>query len=890
MKIRKALFFTGLVSLGHLSAAVTDAPAPPAETPPAKDLAQLIRELSDEKYKTRESATVEIWKMAEKALSTLEEAAKSSDPEQAFRARELLQRIRLHITPDTDPSVITLVEQYLKSTSNGEKSNLFDKLRTKRAWLQMLKLYAKESDDELKLKLRPSMSGIAVRAAREKLIAGDIKSAREFLELAPEDSLGLLALAEFYRGQGLLQAELERAKSLDGRKGRALYLALLRSAGDLKTAREVAAELGETEISSSLAALSGDPVPWLKSRTANEPLVAAYHFAAIARWNSGKLRPSDIAPLVEGLSTKDPSERDAAINGLFLLGEDQAAMGAYIKSEPLLAFVDLESQERIPEALAALGFDPQHPDYKPWVEKRFNHLSNQEIEDQHEVANDDTELVTLASFLERRGQAEDAFALFSGPAAAMAEKDSDGFLSFLGSLVGTSKSQDGAPLLAKRLGQAWAGEDPVRWEELVSSLLGENDITSDWWDWLAQLDPAATRSQRLDAMLALFDVGKDPGKLRDEWLQRAWKQIKDAPGPTADRVSLIATLATVCGDGRSLLKAWDLLPQEKRSDLNYFPHVVCLTNEGRWGDAADIFLKQIDDLAASKQDAGADLHAYAASTLRKAGREAQAAMHEGWVNRLFLGDARLAVQIGHGYAFGCDYKRANEWWERAAMLANPDSPEFLQAITLILDGWMENGRWSESASICEMLCAIYASGEYQLRHLPMLRQRVQGDTARALATLQSNRERSLAMLGKCHALFLTDGSLADFFFPSLRRAGLMKEHDEWFEATWRQVDQMARRYPDSDNTSNTAAWLAARAMRHLDDAERLLAGAIAQRPRQPAYLDTMAELQFSKGNRPKAIEWSKSAVNYAPVGDRESEYMVLRRQLERFQSDPLPKS
>ncbi len=892
MKIRTALFFSGLITLGPLTAATTDPPAPAQEAAPAKSLDALVRELSNEDYKTRENASREIWKQAEKALPVLEEAAKSTDPEQAIRAKELLQKIRLEITPDTDPTVAALVERYIKATSKSEKATLFDKLRTKRAWLQLLRLFSDEKDEDMKLRLRPSISGIAVRAAREKLSEGKTEAAQAFLELAPEDGSGLLALAEFYRSQGKLEEELAKAKTLDGRRGRALHLALLRSAGDTRTAREIADEIGEPEIAASMAALSGDPRPWLKTRSSSDPLVSAYHFAATAKWNSGKVRPSDIGPLVDALASRDPSERDAAINALLLLGESQVALPVYIKSDPVAAFIDLEGQERVPEALKALGFDPEKPDYKPWVEKRFRQLTELDIEDQHEISMDDGELVLLAGFLERRGNAKEAFELYAGPAAALAEKDTSTFLGLVGRLAGTGKSQDGSPDLARRLGTAWAGDSDLKWQELVESIFGDTELINGWWDWLGKLAPESSRNERLDALFALFDVGKDTKKTRDLWIEKAWKHIKEANAVPVEKVSLIEALSMTVGDSRNFLKAWEMLPEENRNDQNWFLHIASLTNEDRWGDAADIILKQIAGITALKQPPGAEMHAYAAAALRRAGREQEAAEHDKRVNLLSLGESRLAIQIGHGYAFGGDYGRANEWWERAARFANPETNEFFNAISMILDNahWMETGKWSEAASICEVFCAISASREYNWsKHLPLLRQRIQGDTARALSMLDENRERSLATLAKCHQLFLTDGSLADFFYPSLRRAGLMKEHDAWFESTWNAISAMARRYPESDNTQNTAAWLAARAMRHLDEAEEMLLSALAMRPRQPAYLDTMAEIQFAKGNREKAIEWSKTAVNYTPIGDRESDYLVLRRQLQRFQSDPLPK-
>ena len=96
--------------------------------------------------------------------------------------------------------------------------------------------------------------------------------------------------------------------------------------------------------------------------------------------------------------------------------------------------------------------------------------------------------------------------------------------------------------------------------------------------------------------------------------------------------------------------------------------------------------------------------------------------------------------------------------------------------------------------------------------------------------------------------------------------GLIKEHDEWFRISWDRMTAVLAKFPDSDNTCNTAAWLASRAQRKLDEAEKLLHHALAANPEQSAYLDTMAEIQFAKGNREKALEWSAQAINFMPDG------------------------
>ena len=86
-------------------------------------------------------------------------------------------------------------------------------------------------------------------------------------------------------------------------------------------------------------------------------------------------------------------------------------------------------------------------------------------------------------------------------------------------------------------------------------------------------------------------------------------------------------------------------------------------------------------------------------------------------------------------------------------------------------------------------------------------------------------------------------------------------------------------------------------MRRLDDALRHSQAAIKLRPYQGAYLDTMAEVWFAKGDRKKAIEWSKKAITASishAQGSPRSEgqilmnYIELNKQLKHFKNDPLP--
>ena len=890
MNISLAVILTGLAVFSRLTAAAVEPPPDTAVEPLGRDVDALIRELADESFRVRENASRDIWKLGDAALPALRETLHSTNPEQVYRARDLIRKIQLHITAETDPEVIALVERYAIA-SPTEKITLFVKMRMKGAWRQMLKLYAAETRPEIREKLQPAVNGIALKAARERLLQGDDREAREFLEMAPAEPASLLALAEFHRSHGTLEAELQRARAVKGKKSDAWQLALQRAAGNLEAARDAATATGDVRIAATMAALAGDPLPWLR-QTPDIPkadevpasLATAYTNVATKRWLGKTIRPADIDPLTKALTTRNSEARGVAMNALFLLGEADAAEPAFAKSAPLLAFRYFDSLERIPDALKALGIDPEHPDYKTWIEKHLKKLSSNDIEDQQEPTEDSEQLVALAGFFENKGLHDEAAAAFSEPLAAFAAKHESQFTDLLGALFGTRESQSGAPLLARRIGTAWAGDNDKHWEALVIAAFGDDDPTRAWWDWLEDLDPKASRGERLEAMLALSGCGKDPSGLRPKWLALAWKAALAAPAQTRDTlIERISSLSIDAGDVANSMKAWDLLPEINRKEVFWGEHILHLSALERWDDAAAVILQQIDLAKEAKQELSIAFHAYVAAALRQAGHPDEAAVHDAWVDKLTLGNPIIAIQIGNGYAFGRDYKRAAEWWARAAREADPNSGEFTIALKLHAGVLLEEGKWKECAATTEVLARIYATSQLsETTPLPLMRLRLQADMARALSILKTDRPAAIALLEKCHHAFASDGSLADFFFPALRKVGLIKEHDAWFRESWTLMEKIIATYPLADNTRNTAAWFASRALRNLDEAENHLTKALAANPDQSAYLDTMAEIQFAKGNREKALEWSRAAVNFLPANPQ------LRRQQERFRSDPLP--
>ncbi|MES2921930.1 MAG: hypothetical protein V4819_10295 [Verrucomicrobiota bacterium] len=897
MKFQCVAVVAGVSAWGWIAVAAPDVPMESSVKAPEKSLAVLIQDLSDEKYRIREEATRKIWMIGEPALGALQETAVGNDPEQAYRARELIRKIQLHVTPDTDPAVMALVERYAKATPN-EKLGLFAQMHKRRAWRQILKLYATETNPEIQARLQRAIDGVAVVAARECLEDGDAAAAREFLELAPADAPGLLALADFHRSQGTLEAELKRAKTIKGVQGDAWQLALHRASGNLEAARDSATAAGEVKISAAMSALLGDPLPWLRKNQMTGDggaIHKPYTELAIKRWQGNTLRASDLEPLVQSAKSRNRGERPNGINSLFLLGETDLAEDAYWKSSPLEAFTFFESLERIPMALKALGLDPDKPDYAGWVEKRVEQLSKEDAGEEHEASLDIDELILLANFLERRGLNEENADAFMKPLAALADKDVKVFLDFLATLFGGSPSERGAteaaPQLARLAAITWAGDNATRWDEVIVAAVGGEEETMALWDWLLVLDPKVSRVERLDGMLALCGIGRDPHKLREKWLALAWEAIRNTPeGERTKSLLTMSYLSRQCPDVATSLKVWDMLPEDERNEVPWRLHVLDLTAAGRWDEAAEFYLTLIDRLAKARQDSQPWLRANAAACLRKAGRAEEAAAQDALVEKLALGNN--ALEIANGYAEGCDYERAADWWARSARQSDPTTEYFEYALRYHVQTLLDQGDWKAVAAVSEVRAQMSASVDPSGGGaLARLRVRLHADLGRAFANLKSDRAGALALLGNCHRLFPSDGSLADDFFPALRRMGLVKEHDEWFKISWDRMVAVLAQFPDSDNTRNTAAWLASRARRNLDQAEEFENMALAMNPDQSAYLDTMAEIQFAKGKREKALEWSSRAVNFSDPDQRfiPNERDQIRRQQERFHSAPLPR-
>lgn len=842
-------------------------------------IGELIAELSDDSFKTRESAARALWEIGDKAVEPLKEASISDDPERAMRAAEILLMVELHITPKTPKQVIDLVELYRKSGTE-QKGDILNKLRQLQAYHQMLRLYALDRP-EVRAVLAQHVRGVAILGAREAILNNDIEAAIGLLEACANEKDSLTALASLYRSIGRIDEELEVLNPPKNVSTDDWKLALLRAKGNLDEVIALASKTKEHRLLAAMQVLSGDPVLWLEQNgLGNDRFVAdeVYIEIALKRWKGQPVVERDYAPLLKLLESRDEDEKSKAMSSLALLGRLEELRKVQAEDSPSDGFLYYLSMEEIPMALRAIGLDPEKPDYKGWVKTRFDEMMQAE----EGIADDESsalaEILMMASFLEKRGLREELEDAFAENLTKFAKEYEGAYLDLLGSML---EGTYGAPAFAVEQAAMWAGDDNKRWGDVFAIALGEDGGLSHWREWIKESNPKITERERLEVMLALLQKSQSHGDLREVWIGKIWKAIETEKNEAlkTDMVKRLLSLSINQQDVKNTLKAWDMLEPADQASSMWNSIDKFLTADGRWDEAVEV----LERAGNNASNPSPEVQAYYAVNLRRAGNEEKAAVHDEMAEKLALGSASSAVRIGSFYLYGGDQKRAAEWFRRAAMQADVQSGEFIAVLSDYADAMSREGNWNVAASCYESLAQVYASQPFYSGSLSSYaKERLSADLAKAMVILPTERERALGILDAIHENFVTDGILADDFFPSVRSAGLIDELEKWFEESWVKIEEVALKYPASHNTRNTAAWFSSRARLKLAEAEKMLGEVIKRTPEQAAYLDTMAELKFAQGDRKAAIEWSQRSVSFAPFDD------MIRLQHERFRSGKIP--
>lgn len=172
-----------LILLVRICSAQSELPEKAVAAPKAtvEQIQKAIRELGDEDYAIREAASKQLWLAGLVAESELRKAAKSVDPEVKMRARLILDKFELGLTPDMPPEFEALLGNFRQSEVDGKRGILMALIDEKKVKLA-LQLARSEKDAVMRESLISSSSRHAQRFVPEMLIREELDEAEAILE------------------------------------------------------------------------------------------------------------------------------------------------------------------------------------------------------------------------------------------------------------------------------------------------------------------------------------------------------------------------------------------------------------------------------------------------------------------------------------------------------------------------------------------------------------------------------------------------------------------------------------------------------------------------------------------------------------------------------------
>jgi hypothetical protein len=196
---------------------------------------------------------------------------------------------------------------------------------------------------------------------------------------------------------------------------------------------------------------------------------------------------------------------------------------------------------------------------------------------------------------------------------------------------------------------------------------------------------------------------------------------------------------------------------------------------------------------------------------------------------------------------------------------------------------IEHRQWKKAADALDRLCLINLSSAVQW-HDPInyLLKPAQAHLCKARAARQAGDLSTAMDELKRYQLYLPASSeLVLEWVPLLDGEGDHAKADALFAPVFDHLSAIVKQYPKSKAYLNDLAWTSACCNRRLDEALAAATRAVDLDPTDYQTIDTLAEVQFRKGQRQAAITLEQSAM-------RRSNDPYLQRQLRRFQNSPVP--
>ncbi|MGC6425773.1 MAG: hypothetical protein ACON5H_02110 [Akkermansiaceae bacterium] len=834
-------------------------------------LQELGRGLASDNFEERVTAGEAIWQRGEGALDFLLKLEGSDDPEIAARATRLRHKIRCGILPDTPPEIVTILEGYLTADATA-KRRIANELREGQHFEYILRLHNLEQNEEIKAVLHKMVNDVIPSLIKKYIAQDNMPEVRKLLRLA-NDFSGKIRYASFLQLFGELDEEITRLQEMDDEDSKSRYLAALRVKGDLPLLKKEAIRLEETQLAALASLLMGDAVPYLKSRKASKENSLVHEvllslLIARAEGNSeGVDKMSQALRRAAGKET-DPSEQYYARVSLYAAGLMDDAAKLADASPTLQAYEHylITDQEEKAPALFGIGKEGVTTD---WLNKNLTKM----ISEWGDKRSDEetTELIrNVCVFYENRGDYKTVSRILKAvfDASRRTEDRSnfdlcEYFLEELprGSLEAIAREID---------------EFEVPFGELIQSYSEGEDNPSLLWVFneIKKADPDVTTLQLLQLVTTYNGSGASSREEFERWNKILLERVKKSP--EEEKVRLAGYLDSLWVTFGPASGRWDLLNIPEYLESRESNAARMATSLGLYEDAAALF-QEVPPRSHLQTDSGFLIRK--SLSLGKNGRTEEASeimkmaqLYGGGTRQFHYAESYYQLEYGN-------HEASYDALQKTILRLGEDSSTLAFYLNRLLTEAIFLERWKNAAALAELTRYLIISRGASYTVLNTFK----ADFTKGMALLvEGKKAEAIVFLEQAHSHLPANGSLADDFFPALRKHGLNALHDRLCQKTLGLLREKVRYFPTDHSARNTFAWVASRANRNLAEAETMITRGLKGDPLSPALMDTYAEVKFAQGNREEAVKWSKQAVDYR-ISDSQ-----IRDQLRRFRSGEFP--
>jgi hypothetical protein len=864
--------FAALALAALLVSCPAAAPAPAKPTP--EQIAGWVKQLGDNDFAAREEATKRLWKAGEAAEPALQAAMSSDDAEVKRRARELLDKFRWGIYPDTPPKVVELITAYKAGDANSKTRLIGELVRAGSHGCRAVVKIARAEEPALRRQLFAQVAGELSNAVPAMLEEGNFDRLEALVEasLASDVRSGVTNYTAFWVLRGKLNERIALHKALAAKGGaeqeqQYQVLAYLhRAKGDLAAARRAAEKSGRKDLVEAILYEAGDwkelaRRPDLLGK-GNEVEKLGYK-AAYARL-AGDTKTfegavSDLRKSADAAPDRPQAKMFAPAKALFLNGRPADALEALAKgNHPELLFEVLCARLQFREAL--------------------------ELADKT-VAAGGPRSKALEALKARTlyilGEKDKARAVFASCAAAIKDGVDDSWYETLINADARAGLPDQAFEHAARILTVSRDQGmPIR---LFPKLFPERAETAEaLWAILRQQNPAQQPPDTLKLVRALLE-GKASLKEVTTVVEQAAPKLAGLRVDEADRwVRALAEAALACKQEAlaraalekaatpgALLRLGDLLARKKD-----------------WKGAAERYRQawQAWEKQPPPREVPQPLPLYLAGwALEKDGQAAEGKKRMEQAHWVLLGDeaerlafARELARRGHAEAAAREYRLLTQVGHPGSFYAG----EALRRVAidaLTRKDYLKAAEGHEQAMLRCLQPYIDFVNPSAYLGVPVYVHRL-----RAAGHFKAGKvEEALREVALAQAALPGGAEVPILAVPELERLGRKKEAAQVFDRAAAVYEKLCHDYPNCAWAHNSAAWLSACCRRNLDAALAHAEQAVKLAPDNAGHLDTLAEVHFQLGHKDKAVELQKKVIQMEP------KKAYFRQQLKRLEAgDP----